>query len=122
MPADPKPLTVAQVVHRAVDVCDPSGGDAALGEVFARFEDDDRPVRGVEDLGEQVAEAVRRIEPEGDDGALEMVWAVATYLSFRRDEAGEDREELLRLAARAEWKGKPPDVVVEWLAGEGVLL
>ena len=49
-----------------------------------------------------------------------MAAAVATYLSFRRDEADEDAEELLRLAARAEFNGNPPAAVATWLEEQGV--
>jgi hypothetical protein len=37
---------------------------------------------------------------------------------FRR--RGEDDDEVLRLAARAEWDGRPPGDVREWLADRGV--
>jgi hypothetical protein len=49
-----------------------------------------------------------------------MAAAVATYLAFRRTEIERDREELLRLAARAEFKGRPPEVVPPWLSEQGV--
>jgi hypothetical protein len=29
-------------------------------------------------------------------------------------------DKLLRLAARAEWKGDPPDAVTDWLAERGI--
>jgi hypothetical protein len=46
--------------------------------------------------------------------------AVATYLAFRRTEIERDREELLRLAARAEFDGHPPEPAADWLADQGV--
>jgi hypothetical protein len=49
-----------------------------------------------------------------------MTAAVAVYLAHRRDEIAAPREELLRLAARAEFDGAPPDDVADWLAAEGV--
>jgi hypothetical protein len=49
-----------------------------------------------------------------------MAGAVATYLAYRRDEVGDDPAEILTLAARAEFDGKPPDVVRSWLADRGV--
>jgi hypothetical protein len=45
---------------------------------------------------------------------------VITYLRFRRDEVDVSDPELLRLAARAEFNGKPPDYVAQWLAQQGV--
>jgi hypothetical protein len=49
-----------------------------------------------------------------------MATAVALYLAHRRDEMRADREHVLRLAARSEWKGDPPDAVVEWLEEQGI--
>jgi hypothetical protein len=45
---------------------------------------------------------------------------VATYLAFRRDEIDDDPEDLLRLAARAEYDGQPPGNVRAWLDEQGV--
>jgi hypothetical protein len=42
------------------------------------------------------------------------------YLSYRRDEARADPEELIRLAARAEWQGNLPAVVRDWLDERGL--
>ncbi len=69
-----------------------------------------------------MAEAVGRLDPEGEDPVLQAMWAVATYLAFRRDELDDEREDLLRLAARAEWDGRPPEHVADWLAAQGVEL
>ncbi len=41
---------------------------------------------------------------------------------LRRDEVDDSREHVLRLAGRAEFDGKPPEQVLEWLAAEGVTL
>ena len=120
MPADPAPVLLSSVVNRAVDVVDPAGDHEGVAEVFARFEDADEPITAVPDVGRRVAEAVGRLDPDEEDGPLQMVWAVATYLAYRRDEIDDARDDLLRLAARAEWKGDPPDVVRDWLLMEGV--
>jgi hypothetical protein len=45
---------------------------------------------------------------------------VITYLAYRRDELEAAPVELLRLAARAEWGGQPPDYVARWLELQGV--
>jgi hypothetical protein len=45
---------------------------------------------------------------------------VIIYLAHRRDEFDDDPEDILRLAARAEWRGNPPEAVVDWLADRGV--
>ena len=67
-----------------------------------------------------MAEAAGALDPEADNPALQMAAAVATYLSFRRDEADEGPEELLRLASRAEFNGNPPAAVANWLEEQGV--
>jgi hypothetical protein len=45
---------------------------------------------------------------------------VILYLAHRRDELGEEPVELLRLAARAEFHGKPPAHVQRWLSEQGI--
>jgi hypothetical protein len=47
---------------------------------------------------------------------------VIVYLAHRRDEMSENREELLRLAARSEFDGHPPPEVTAWLADENASL
>jgi hypothetical protein len=49
-----------------------------------------------------------------------MAAAVASYLAHRRDEVSDDRESLLRLAARAEYDDHPPAPVADWLNAQGV--
>ena len=119
MPTEPAPLTLSQAVHRAVEVCDPAGADTDLADFFLRVEDADEPISAVEDVEQRMAEAAGALDPEADNPALQMAAAVATYLSFRRDEADEDPEELLRLAARAEFNGNPPEAVATWLEQQG---
>lgn len=120
MPTEPEPITLAQVVHRAVEVCDPDGTDTDLADLHLGFEDADEPVTTVEDVEQRMAEAAGALDPDGDIPALQMAAAVATYLAFRRDEMDDEPEELLRLAARAEFEGSPPPVVVDWLEEQGV--
>ena len=120
MPAEPQPPTVAQVVQRAAQVCDPAGENPDVADLLVRFEDSDEPVSSAVDLEQRLAEAVGAIDPEGDEPALVMTAAVAVYLAHRRDQVDDDREDLLRLAARAEFDGDPPPQVVAWLAAEGV--
>jgi len=56
------------------------------------------------------------------DAPLTMSRAVIVYLAHRRDELDGDRLELLRLAARAEFDGRPPAHVKQWLTEQGVSL
>ena len=121
MPTEPAPITLSQVVHRAVEVCDPDGTDTDLADFFVRFEDADEPVAAlVEDIEQRLAEAAGALDPEGEVPSLQMAAAVATYLSFRRDELDEEPDELLQLAARAEFNGNPPPSVANWLDERGV--
>jgi hypothetical protein len=115
MPAEPEPVTVAEVVHRAVEVCDPNGANDALAALLERFEDDDEPITAVEDVDERFYEAINSVGDPESDPELALAGAVAVYLAHRRDELGVDPVELLRLAVRAEFDGHPPPVVADWL-------
>jgi hypothetical protein len=114
------PPTLAEVVHRAVEVCDPEGSEDGPADLLRRFEDRDEPVTAENDVELEIAEAKGAIDPQDEDPVAVMTAAVATYLAFRRTELERDREELLRLAARAEFDGKPPPHVADWLAEQGV--
>jgi hypothetical protein len=115
--------TLAEVANRAVDVVDPEGANEAVADLFVRFEDRDEPISQIQDSVEQeVAEAVGAVDPDGGDAAVQIAGAVITYLAFRRDEFTDVRDDLLRLAARAEFDDNPPPEVVAWLEAEGVAL
>ncbi|QEC49235.1 hypothetical protein FSW04_17715 [Baekduia soli] len=118
MSTDPPPLTLAQAVHRAAQAVDPDGADADVAELLLRFEDRDEPIASVVDVEEQMAEAVRSLDVDGENPALTLAGAVVTYLAFRRDEADEDPQRLLHLAADAEFDGRPPPAVAAFLAGD----
>src|ERR1700748_634206 len=120
MPANPQPISLFEVAKRAVEICDPDDHDQRLGDLLAQFEDDDEPVRGVENLEERVAIAVEGVDVEIGDPAVSMAVATSLYLAHRRDEIHDDPDKILRLAARSEWKVDPPDAVVDWLADRGV--
>jgi hypothetical protein len=120
MKTDPETVTLSEVVHRAIEVVDPSDQHPDLDNLFRRFEDADEPVTAVGDVEERVAEAVGAIDPDETDPALTMARAVIVYLAYRRDELGDDREKILRLGARAEFHGHPPPAVEDWLADQGV--
>jgi hypothetical protein len=121
VPTEPEAVTLAEVVHRAVEVCDPDGNEG-LDDLLARFEDDDEPLSSTSAaIAEQrIAEAVGALDPEGEDPAVTMAAAVATYLAYRRDQVGDDPADVLQLAARAEFDASPPDAVRQWLAERGV--
>jgi hypothetical protein len=120
VPTEPRAITLFDIVKRAVDICDPNDSDERLGRLLEQFEDDDEPVTAVENLEERVAIAVEGVDVEIEDPAVSMATAVILYLARRRDELHDHPSKILRLAARAEYKGDPPEQVVEWLADRGV--
>jgi hypothetical protein len=115
MSTEPPPLTLFEVVRRAVQLVDPDDNDPTAGDYERAFEDDDEPVRGVDDI-----EVLSTLDPATNNGSIAMAGALTVYLAYRRDEVHVDPAKLLVLAARAEWDGAPPEVVVEWLADRGL--
>jgi hypothetical protein len=122
MPTDPEPITLSAVVRRAVQIIDPDDNDADAGDFERAFEDEDEPIRAAGDVENRVASVLADLDPATNNGALAMAGALTVYLSFRRDEFGMEPSKLLRLAAQAEWDGRPPEPVVEWLSDRGVRL
>ena len=120
MSTEPEPLTLAQAVHRAAQACDPAGESPSAADVLARFEDRDEPVAGLQDLDGRLAEEFGALDPQEEDPVVQMIRATTLYLAFKRPEVGAGHEELLRLAARAEYSGNPPEPVRSWLAERGV--
>ena len=120
MPTEPRPITLSDVARRAVQVCDPTDSDAVLGRYYMQFEDADEPVTAIQNLEERVALAAEGVDADVADPAIACANAVVLYLAHRRDEMGDDPEDILRLAARAEWKGDPPEAVRDFLADRGV--
>lgn len=114
--------TVAELVRRAVEVCDPDDREEALGQFEEQFEDDDEPVTAVENLEERLALADEGADYFIEDPAVSVATAIVIYLADKgsRGDGIRDPRELMRLAARAQWHGDPPDTVAEWLATRGV--
>jgi hypothetical protein len=120
MPTEPQPLSLADVARRAVQICDPDDSDAVLGDYLTQFEDADEPIASVQNLEERVALAAEGVDAEVEDPSVAVANAVVLYLAHRRDEFGDDPADVLRLSVRAEWKGDPPEAVVQWLRDRGV--
>jgi hypothetical protein len=57
-----------------------------------------------------------------EDAPIVMAQALTLYLAHRLDELEDTPERLLRLAARSEFDGHPPENVTAWLADQGVTL
>lgn len=120
MATEPEPITLFEVAKRAVDVVDPQGVDAATGDFLMRFEDADEPITAVVNLDQRIAIALEGIDVEVENPAVQMAGAVILYLAHRRDELDDDPADILRLAARAEYDGKPPAFIASWLEDQGV--
>jgi hypothetical protein len=120
MPTEPQPITLFEIVKRAVEICDPNDSDERLDRLLLQFEDADEPVTAVGNLEERLAIASEGIDVEVADPAVSMAVATVLYLAHRRDELGDEPHKILRMAARAEWKGDPPEAVRDWLADRGV--
>jgi hypothetical protein len=102
MPTEPHTPTLAEVVHAACEVADPTGADERVTELLTRFEDRDEPVTTVGDVEQELAEAHGIIDPDSDDEVLATAVAVATFLAFRREQIGANPDELIRRATKAE--------------------
>ncbi len=122
MPTNPEPITLFEVAKRAVEVADPDDADGRLGDLLVQFEDADEPITAIENLEERVAIALEGVDVEIEDPAVSVAAATILYLAHRRDELDGDPEDILRLAARAEWKGDPPQSVRDWLTDRGVVI
>jgi hypothetical protein len=120
VPTEPEPITLFEIAKRAIEISDPTGADERFGDLLVQFEDADEPVTAIENLEERVAIAVEGVDLEIEDPAVSMAAATILYLARRRDELGDEPHKILRLAARAEWKGDPPESVRDWLADRGV--
>ncbi len=114
MARNPDPLSLSAVVRRAAEIVDPDDEDGVVGDFELRFEDADEPVTSYENLEERIGFGA------DEDPAVVMAQAVVLYLAHRRDEIGDDDGDILSLAARAEFKGNPPQSVQDWLADRGV--
>jgi hypothetical protein len=121
MPTEPDPVTLAQLVHRAAEITDPDGADDDVTALMQRFEDADWPVSGIlESIEQRMAEAAGALDPQEESPGLQVAAAVAVYLAYRRDEVEEDPDHVLRMATRAEFDGKPPAHVANWLESAGI--
>jgi hypothetical protein len=115
---DRRTPTVADLVRRAVEICDPDSIDADLGHLQEQLEDDDEPVTAVENLEERIALALEGADYEGEIPSVSVASAVALYLASHHGTAEYDRDpdELILLAVRAQWHGQPPAFVADWLS------
>jgi hypothetical protein len=115
MAEDRTTITLSDLVRRATAIVDADGADDAVTNFAARHEDDDVPVRGVlEELEERIAWGA------DEDPSVVMAQAVVLYLAHRLDEVDDDPDEILALASRSEFDGRPPEGVEAWLERNGI--
>ena len=115
MPTDRTLIMLSDLVRRASAIVDVEGADDAVTEFAARHEDDDIPVRSILDgLEERLAWGA------DEDPSVVMAQAVVLYLAHRLDEVEHNPDEILALAARSEFDGRPPAAVEEWLTRNGI--
>ena len=112
--------TVAEVVRRAVKICDPDGDDPLIADFLLAYEDRDEPVTALEERDRAFFETAERVQGSMPGAGVQVAAAVATYLAFRRDEVGDDDADVLRLAARAEYGDHPPEEIATWLQDAGL--
>ena len=117
---EPPPITLFDVAKRAVEICDPTDSDPRLDRLLVQFEDADEPVTAIGNLEERVAIDEEGADVDIEDPAVSMAAATILYLTHRRDELGDEPSKILRLAARAEWKGDPPYRVRDLLGQRGI--
>jgi hypothetical protein len=115
---DRRTPTVADVVRRAVEICDPDDVDQTLGHLEQQLEDDDEPVTAVENLEERLAWALEGADYDAENPAVAVASAIALYLSAHPgDIESGDEEGITQRAVRAQWRGDTPDYVDSWLSG-----
>ncbi len=112
--------SAGDVVRRAVAICDPDGTDELVADFLLAYEDRDEPVAALEGRDREFFETAERVQGVLPGAAVQLAAAVATYLAFRRDEVSDDDDDLLRLAARAEFGDNPPEDISLWLQEAGV--
>src|SRR3954467_10353337 len=103
MPTDRTTITLSELVRRAAAIVDADGADDAVTALAPPYEGERVPVRGVlGGLEERIAFGA------DEDPSVVMAQAVTLYLAHRLDEIDDDPDEILRLAARSGFDGRPP--------------
>jgi hypothetical protein len=112
--------SVADVVRRAVAICDPDAADEVVTDFLLAYEDSDEPVTALEGRDREFFETAQRVQGALPGATVQMAAAVATYLAFRRDAVSDADADVLRLAARAEFGDPLPEDIAIWLQDAGV--
>ncbi len=114
--------TVAELVRRAAEICDPDDVEPAVTATSrCSSRTTTTPITAVENLEERLAIAVEGADYELEDPAVSVAVAVVLYLAAHHGHGHDARDprEVMTLAARAQWHGDPPSDVAGWLASRG---
>lgn len=109
--------TVAEVVTRAVELVDPDDVDESLGHLQRVLEDDVEPITAVDNLEERLALALEGVDYDVENPAVSVASAIVLFLAAHPQEldVAHDEGALMSRAVKAQWHGRPPDAVREWL-------
>src|SRR5215207_1834745 len=107
--------TVAEVVRDAAEICDPDGAESAVDSLVTTIEDDDRPTTASENLTGELLDALRGIDPDGDDPAAAAAAATAAWLATNPGDT-DGGAHAVREGVRFVFKGDPPPPLADWLA------
>jgi hypothetical protein len=119
-PRDADPVSLFDVIRRAVEAADPDGRDPRLGDLVQEFEDDDEPVSGVDQLDVVLAGAELDVNADGDDAGVALAIGVARYLAHHRGALNTDDDRLIAEAVRWQWHDHAPEGVRDLLAERGI--
>jgi hypothetical protein len=117
MQTDRTLISLSDLIRHAAAIVDPNGADPAVIELVTQFDDDDEPVRGILDSLEE-----RLAFGADEDAPIVMTQAITLYLAHRLDEVDDEADDIIRLSARSEFDGRPPEPVQEWLRERGIEL
>jgi hypothetical protein len=117
MQTDRTLISLSDLIRHAAAIVDPNGADPAVIELVTQFDDDDEPVRGILDSLEE-----RLAFGADEDAPIVMTQAITLYLAHRLDEVDDEADDIIRLSARSEFDGHPPEPVQEWLRERGIEL
>lgn len=112
-------LTVDDAVASAAQMCDPEQASEGVTGFVSSFEDDERPATSVDDLRGELASAAREIDPEGDDPAVAVTAATASWLATNPGDV-DDPERAIREGARLYFRDSTPEAAGRWLQRRGL--
>src|SRR5947209_5324472 len=113
--ADVTPPPLSQLVREAAGMVDPTDSVALVGDFERWFEDDDEPASTVPNLERRLAAALDELDPDGEEPALVVAAAVASYLATMPRHVPRDAERVIEQALKLQFGDNVPDSVAIWL-------